>query len=114
SLYAASPAPQAASNGKRPSTLSCGSFAFADSTAATARSTSGPAPEEPVEYDTLATRGSMPNCFAVRAETTAISPSCSAAGFGLTAQSPKAHSRPRMTIKKIDETTDASGTVLMI
>src|SRR5699024_4333033 len=56
----------------------------------------------------------MPNCFAVRAETTAISPSCSAVGLGLTAQSPKAHRRPRMTIKKIEETTDASGTVLMI
>ena len=47
-----------------------------------------PLPEVPVEYDSIATRGSMPNCAAVRAELIAMSASCSAVGSGTIAQSP--------------------------
>ncbi len=36
----------------------------------------------------MATRGSMPNCAAVRAELIAMSASCSAVGSGTIAQSP--------------------------
>ena len=56
----------------------------------------------------------MPNWDAVSADTTAISASCSAVGLGLTAQSPKAQSRPRMTMRKTEDTTDTPGLVLMI
>src|SRR5690606_8572313 len=51
-------------------------------------STSGPEPDSPVEYESIATRGSMPNCAAVAADEIAMSASCSAVGSGLTAQSP--------------------------
>lgn len=51
-------------------------------------STSAPDPDSPVEYDSMATSGSMPNCDAVPAEEIAMSASCSASGLGTTAQSP--------------------------
>jgi hypothetical protein len=51
-------------------------------------STSGPDPEVPVEYDNIATRGSMPNFDAVCAELIAISANCSDLGFRTIAQSP--------------------------
>ena len=51
-------------------------------------STSEPEPEAPVEYDSIATRGSTPNAAAVRAEASAMSASWAAVGSGLTAQSP--------------------------
>ena len=40
-------------------------------------STSAPEPDSPVEYDSIATRGSMPNCSAVPADEIAMSASCS-------------------------------------
>ncbi len=51
-------------------------------------STSAPEPDEPVEYDSIATRGSMPKRAAVAADEIAMSASCSAVGSGFTAQSP--------------------------
>ncbi len=51
-------------------------------------STSAPVPDSPVEYDSIATRGSMPNLAAVAADEIAMSASCSAVGSGFTAQSP--------------------------
>ena len=45
-------------------------------------------PDRPVEYESIATRGSTPNCAAVTAEEMAISASCSAVGCTFTAQSP--------------------------
>ena len=51
-------------------------------------STSAPDPEVPVEYDSIATRGSMPNCCAVSTEEIAMSANCSVVGSGITAQSP--------------------------
>ncbi len=51
-------------------------------------STSAPVPDSPVEYDSMATRGAMPNCSAVAADDTAMSASCSLVGSGMTAQSP--------------------------
>ncbi len=56
--------------------------------AAATFSTSAPAPELPVEYDSIATRGSMPNRAAVSADEIAMSASWAASGSGLTAQSP--------------------------
>ena len=53
-------------------------------------STSAPLPESPVEYESSATRGSIPNRDAVSADDSAMSASCSAVGSGTTAQSPKA------------------------
>ena len=58
------------------------------SVASRTRSTSSPFPDSPVEYDSIATRGSMPNVAAVSAELMAMSASCAVSGFGLTAQSP--------------------------
>ncbi len=51
-------------------------------------STSAPEPDVPVEYDSIAIRGSTPNRAAVDADWVAMSASCSAFGSGLTAQSP--------------------------
>ena len=62
----------------------------------------------------MATFGSIPNCLAVCADTAAISASCSGVGLGFTAQSPNAHSTPSMTIRKMEETTEEPGAVLMI
>ncbi|CFE63343.1 Uncharacterised protein [Mycobacterium tuberculosis] len=62
----------------------------------------------------MATRGSMPNCAAVRAEQMAISASCSTVGFGMIAQSPYASTRSGRHIRKMLDTVDMPGTVLMI
>ena len=43
----------------------------------------------------------------------AISANCSAVGFGLIAQSPKIETRSSKHIKKIEETTEEFGLVLM-
>lgn len=44
--------------------------------------------ESPVAYESIATRGVMPNAAAVSAEATAIAASCSLDGSELIAQSP--------------------------
>ena len=51
-------------------------------------STSAPEPDSPVEYDSIATRGSIPNIAAVPAAEIAMSASWSGSGSGTTAQSP--------------------------
>jgi hypothetical protein len=51
-------------------------------------STSAPEPDSPVEYDSIAIRGSIPNIAAVPAAEIAMSASCSGSGSGTTAQSP--------------------------
>jgi hypothetical protein len=51
-------------------------------------STSAPEPDSPVEYDSIAMRGSIPNWAAVAADEIAMSASCSLVGSGMTAQSP--------------------------
>src|ERR1700756_2676573 len=60
-----------------PSIGSCGSRVRTNSVAVLTLSTSAPVPESPVEYDNMATFGSMPNCAAVRAEEIAMAASCS-------------------------------------
>lgn len=50
--------------------------------------TSGPDPEPRVEYDSIATRGSMPKAAAVSAEVMAMAARSLAEGLTLTAQSP--------------------------
>ena len=71
-----------------PSTSSSGARSRTSAVAARTFSTSAPVPDSPVEYDSIATRGSMPKRAAVCAEEIAMSASCSAVGSGLTAQSP--------------------------
>jgi hypothetical protein len=71
-------------------------------------------PDEPVEYESIATRGSMPKRAAVSAEDSAMSASCAASGSGLTAQSPYTSTRSASSIRKTLEATDTPGTVLMI
>ena len=96
----------------RPATCESGSFALATATSAAASywigpsrgrsgirsrtravasrtlSTSAPVPDSPVEYDSIATRGSIPNWRAVCEAEMAMSASCGAVGSGTTAQSP--------------------------
>src|SRR5690625_3028450 len=85
---AATDAETAASYCSGPSTLNCGLAALTRLVASRTLSTASPEPESPVEYDSMATRGSTPNCCAVCADAAAISASCSALGSVLTAQSP--------------------------
>src|SRR5699024_6497559 len=87
-LEAATEAETAASYCSGPSTLSCGLAVLTSWVAWRTLSTASPEPESPVEYDSMATRGSTPNWVAVAAEAAAISASCSASGSVLTAQSP--------------------------
>ena len=68
----------------------------------------------PVEWDSIATRGSTPNCSAVLADEIAMSAICSGVGFGLTAQSPKTHTRSFISMRNTEETIDTPGAVLMI
>lgn len=77
-------------------------------------STSAPEPDVPVEYESIAIRGSTPNCSAVAADWMAMSANCSAFGSGLTAQSPYTRTLSARHMKKTDETMEASGLVLMI
>ncbi len=71
-----------------PSTSRSGRFCRTRAVASATFSTSAPAPEVPVEYDSIATRGSTPNWAAVSAEETAMSASSVAFGCRLIAQSP--------------------------
>src|SRR3954463_16479412 len=86
SLAAATPASTAASYWIGPSTESSGARSRTSPVAARTRSTAAPAPDPPVEYESIATRGSTPNRRAVSAEEIAMSASCSAVGSGFTAQ----------------------------
>src|SRR5580693_989853 len=56
----------------------------------------------------------MPNCAAVPADEIAMSANCSDVGSGTIAQSPYASTRSARHIKKMLDTVDTSGTVLMI
>src|SRR5699024_12301009 len=67
-LEAATEAETAASYCSGPSTLSSGLAALTNLVASRTLSTASPEPESPVEYDSMATRGSTPNCAAVAAE----------------------------------------------
>src|SRR5512134_2888322 len=78
----------AASYWSGPSTRSSGQRDLTSSVAARTLSTSAPVPDSPVEYDSIATRGSTPNWAAVAADDTAMSASSSTVGSGMTAQSP--------------------------
>jgi hypothetical protein len=88
SLARATPTSTAASYWIGPSTNSSGARSCTRAVASRTRSTSSPLPDAPVEYESIAIRGSTPNCRAVRAEEIAISASCSALGWTFTAQSP--------------------------
>lgn len=88
SFVAATLGSTAASYWIGPSISRSGRRARTSSVAWRTLSTSAPEPEDPVEYDSIAIRGSTPNCRAVAADWTAMSASCSAFGSGLTAQSP--------------------------
>ena len=70
-----------------PPTCSSGAPCRTRSVACRTLSTSGPDPEVPVEYDSIATRGSIPNFDAVSAELIAISANWSTVGSGTIAQS---------------------------
>ena len=73
-----------------PSTSTCGARLRTNPVASLTLSTSAPEPDSPVEYDSMATRGSMPNCAAVCAALIAISASSSTVGSRTIAQSPYA------------------------
>ena len=88
SLVRATAASMAASYWMGPSTGRSGARSRTSAVAAETFCTSVPAPDAPVEYDSIATRGSTPNAAAVAADEIAMSASCSAVGSGLTAQSP--------------------------
>ncbi len=85
---AATAASAAASYWMGPSTARSGRSSLTRAVAWRTFSTSAPAPDSPVEYDSIAMRGSMPNCAAVSADEMAMSASWSAVGSGFTAQSP--------------------------
>ena len=87
SLVRATLASTAASYWIGPSTERSGLRRRTISVASRTRSTSAPAPDSPVEYESIAIRGSTPNRAAVAADDIAMSASWSAVGFGLTAQS---------------------------
>src|SRR6185369_10817197 len=77
-LLAAVVGSTAASYWMGPSTRVRGPLPRTNSVAALTLSTSAPVPDVPVEYDSMATRGSMSNWAAVRADEIAMSASCSA------------------------------------
>jgi hypothetical protein len=87
-LSAATLASTAASYWIGPSTLRSGRRSRTASVASRTASTSGPDPDVPVEYESIAIRGVTPNCAAVSAELIAMSASCCGSGCGFTAQSP--------------------------
>ena len=87
-LDAPTAASAAASYWIGPSTTMSGRRSCTRPVAVRTFSTSAPEPLSPVEYDSIATRGSMPNCSAVPADEIAMSASCSLVGSGTTAQSP--------------------------
>jgi hypothetical protein len=88
SLVAATDGSTAASYWIGPSIFRSGRRVRTISVASRTLSTSAPEPDVPVEYDSMAIRGSTPNCAAVLADWMAMSESCWAFGSGLTAQSP--------------------------
>ena len=87
---------------------------WASSVASFTFSTSSPVPLAPVEYESIATRAGMPKAMAESALWMAMSASCSAVGFGLTAQSPNTSTWSGRHMKKMLETRLQPGTVLMI
>jgi len=101
----------AASNWIGPSTFSSGARLRTSSVASRTLSTSAPEPDVPVEYDSIATRGSMPKIAAVSAQPIAMSASCSAVGSGFTAQSPYTSTRSGMHIRNELLTTFTPGFV---
>ena len=113
SLVRATSMSMAASYCSGPSSSSSGARSLAMRVASMTFSTSAPLPDEPVEYDSMATRGSMPKMRAVWAELMAISASCSAVGLGFTAQSPKASTRSFRHIRNTLDTMEKPGLVLM-
>ena len=64
-----------------------------------------------MEYESIATRGSMPNCRAVSAEEIAMSASCSVVGSGITAQSPYTSTPSARHIKNTLDTVLTPGRV---
>ena len=87
-MVAATDGSTAASYWIGPSVFRSGRRSRTSSVASRTLSTSAPEPDVPVEYDSIAIRGSTPNCSAVAADWMAMSASCSAFGSGFTAQSP--------------------------
>ena len=79
---AATAASAAASYWIGPSTSSSGARSRTSAVAARTFSTSAPEPDSPVEYDSIAMRGSMPNWAAVAADEIAMSASCSRGRIG--------------------------------
>ena len=67
-----------------------------------------------MEYDSSATRGSMPNRAAVSADDSAMSASCSADGSGTTAQSPNASTWSARHMRNTLDTVLTPGRVRMI
>jgi hypothetical protein len=59
----------------------------------------------------MATRGSTPNALAVAAEEIAVSASCAAVGFGLTAQSPNTNTLSARAMRNTEETMCTTGAV---
>ena len=108
SFSSATPASTAASYWIGPSTLRSGRRSRTSSVAARTASTSSPLPDVPVEYESIAIRGSIPNVAAVSAELIAMSASCSGFGVGLTAQSPYTSTRSARHMRNtLETTTDA-------
>src|SRR5262245_18212635 len=94
-----------------PSTRRSGARVRTSSAAADTFSTSLPAPELPVEYESIVTAGSIPYAAAVAADQTAMSASCSAVVSGTTAQSPYTRTWFSRHMKNTDDTTETPGTV---
>lgn len=67
--------------------------------------------ESPVAYESMATRGVMPNAAAVSAEATAIAANSSLVGAELIAQSPYTSTFPGRHMKNTLETTGIPGSV---
>src|SRR5699024_6673542 len=114
SFASATEASTAASYWIGPSTSNPSARIRTRSVASRTLSTSAPQPGAPVEYDSIATRGSSPNWAAVCAEERAMSASWGASGSGLTAQSPYTSTRSARHMKNTDDTIEVPGTVLMI
>ena len=74
-------------------------------------SMSAPWFESPDAYESMATRGSTPNCFAVCADATAICASSSAEGATLIAQSPNTLTPSFSSMKNTDDTISKPGAV---
>ena len=73
----------------------------------------GPVLLSPVAYESIATRGEMPNARAVPADVAAISASSDAVGLTLIAQSPYTYTLSRNSMKKTDDAILKPGAILM-